>query len=362
LQIRNLGYHGIHLPEANLLLDGSGVDAPAFITHAHADHVPRDRHKPVYSSPATAALMRARGHSGPIEEIPFGETVSLPGSGLTQSAHDETGYNASSGNKSGRDKSGSGESGLTKVTLFPAGHILGSAMVFVETDQGSLLYTGDCRVPPSPASEGFRLPDATVDYLIIEATFALPIYKWQPHETLFDQIRDFATDALSNGDTPVLLCYNLGKAQEVMHALASCDPPVTVQIHGGGEKLCRVYEDFEIDLGHWEPYNRESLPGKVLITPSSTLESPMIRNLRKRRIAYVSGWASLEARASQLLADALIPLSDHLDFFELLDVCRTLKPRHTWLTHSPDPTVALHYLQQEGFSCSSLETERDHDR
>ena len=376
MQIKNLGYHGIYLPEANLLLDGSGVDAPTFITHAHADHVPRDRHKPVYSSPATAALMRARGHSGPIVEIPFGETVSLPGS-----VHHETGYNASGGNESGHDesdrnksgsdesihdesdrkKSGSDESGHTKVTLFPAGHILGSAMVFVETDRGSLLYTGDCRVPPSPASEGFQLPDSPVDYLIIEATFALPIYKWQPHETLFHQIRAFATDALADGDTPILLCYNLGKAQEVMHALAACDPPVTVQIHGGGEKLCRIYEDFGIDLGHWEPYNRETLPGKVLIAPSSTLESPMIRNLRKRRIAYVSGWASLEARASQLLADTLIPLSDHLDFFELLDVCRKLKPRHIWLTHSPDPTVALHYLQQEGFSCSSLETERADD-
>ncbi|MGM0739760.1 MAG: hypothetical protein ACQETM_11445, partial [Bacteroidota bacterium] len=63
-------------------------------------------------------------------------------------------------------------------------------------------------------------------------------------------------------------------------------------------------------------------------------------------------------RASQLLADALIPLSDHLDFFQLLDVCRKLAPRHAWLTHSPDPTVALHYLQQEGFSCSSLDKER----
>lgn len=328
LQLKNLGYHGIYLPEAGLLLDGSGVDAPTVITHAHADHVPRDRKRTVYASPATAALMRARGHSGGIEELPFGQTVSLP------------------------------DTARTKFTLYPAGHILGSAMVFVETDQGSLLYTGDCRVPPSPASEGFQLPDARVDYLIIEATFALPIYKWQPHTSLFRQIRDFAISTLSDGETPVFLCYNLGKAQEVMHALASCDPPVTVQIHGAGEKLCRVYEDFGVDLGRWGAYDRETLPGKVLIAPSSTLESPMIRNLRKRRIAYVSGWAALEARASQLLADALIPLSDHLDFFQLLDVCRKLAPRHAWLTHSPDPTVALHYLQQEGFSCSSLDKER----
>lgn len=343
MQVKNLGYQGIHLPDANLLLDGSGLDLPTFITHAHADHVPRNRRHPVYASPATAALMRARGHSGPIEELPFGETVSLPGSEQSKSDHAGPGH------------AGSGQ---TRVTLFPAGHILGSAMVFVETDLGSLLYTGDCRVPPSPATEGFRLPDRRVDYLIIEATFALPIYKWESHDVLFRQVHRFVLDSLREDATPVLLCYNLGKAQEVMHALASCDPPVTVQIHGAGEKLCRVYEQFGVDIGRWEPYDRDTLSGKVLITPSSSLDTPMIGDIRKKRIAYVSGWAALEARASQLLADELIPISDHLDFFELLDVCRTLAPRHTWLTHSPDPGVALFYLQQEGLSCSSLEEER----
>ena len=331
MQIKSLGYHGIYLPEAGVLLDGSGMDACTFITHAHADHVPRNRHQAVYASPATAALMRARGYSGPVEEVPFGEPVPLP------------------------------ESEHTRVSLYPAGHILGSAMIFVETDQGSLLYTGDCRVPPSPASEGFQLPEAAVDYLIIEATFGLPLYIWPSHEILFRQIRNFAVSALNDGETPVFLCYNLGKAQEVMHALASCDPSVTVQIHGGGEKLCRVYEDFGLDLGCWEPYDHDTLSGKVLITPSSSLDSPMIRNLRKRRIAYVSGWASLEARASRLLTDSLIPLSDHLDFFQLLDVCRKLAPRHTWLTHSPDPGVALHFLRKEGLSCSSLDEERSDD-
>ncbi len=331
MRVKNLGYHGIFLPDADLLLDGSGRDAPTIITHAHADHVPRKRHHPVLASPATAALMRARGHAGSIEEIPFGECITLPGSQQT------------------------------RVTLYPAGHILGSAMVFVETDQGSLLYTGDCCTPPSPASEGFQLPDRRVDYLIIEATFALPIYKWETHGALFRRICDFVLDALYEEATPVLLCYNLGKAQEVMHALASCDPPVTVQIHSGGEKLCRVYEQFGVDLGRWEVYDADTLAGKALITPSSSLDTPMINDIRRKRIAYLSGWASLEERASQMHADALIPLSDHLDFFQLLDVCRTLAPRHIWLTHSPNPGVALHYLQQEGYSCGSLETERDDD-
>ena len=328
MEIKNLGYNGILLPDANILLDGSGSgssDADIFISHAHADHVPGNRRSSVTASPATAALMRARGHSGPVNELPFGKPMQLP---------------------------------RARVTLYPAGHILGSSMILVETADGSLLYTGDCRTPPSPASEGFLLPDIPVDYLIIEATFALPIYKWRPYDVLFRQLCDFVHECLSEDATPVLLCYNLGKAQEVMHALARCDPPVTVQIHSAGEKLCVVYEQFGVDLGTWEPYDRTTLDGKVLVTPSSTLESPMIRNIRKRRVAYISGWASLESRASQLLADALIPLSDHLDFFSLLDVCRALKPRHIRLTHSPNPDTALYYLRKEGFSCSSLDSDQ----
>ena len=324
--LQKSGYHGIYLPDAGVALDGplpAGGDA-VFISHAHADHAPRNRNAEVHATPATAALIRARGHKGPVIEIPFGETFSFP---------------------------------RADVTLYPAGHILGSAMILVVSDSGSLLYTGDCRTPPSPVSEGFLLPDAPVDHLIIEATFGLPIYRWAPHQQLFARIRNFVHESLKDGATPVLLCYNLGKAQEVMHALADADPRVTAQIHGAGVSLCQVYESFGINLGRWEPYDISSLPGKPLITPASTAGSPMMRNIRNARIASVSGWASLEARASRLLADALIPLSDHLDFFELLDTCRKLGPGHIHLTHSPNPEVVLHFLEQEGFQCSSLDLE-----
>ncbi len=326
MNLQKSGFHGFYLPDAGIALDGplpDGGDA-VFISHAHADHAPRNRGAEVYASPATAALIRARGHKGPVNEVPFGETVSFP---------------------------------RADVTLYPAGHILGSAMIYIVSESGSMLYTGDCRTPPSPTSEGFELPDAPVDHLVIEATFGLPIYKWAPHEQLFAQIRDFARNALNDGATPVLLCYNLGKAQEVMHALAGACPEMAVQIHGAGAPLCRVYESFGINLGRWEPYDKSSVPGKALITPASTADTAMVQNIRNARIAYVSGWASLEARASQLLADALIPLSDHLDFFELLDTCRKCNPGHVYLTHSPNPDVALHFLEQEGFSCSSLDLE-----
>jgi putative mRNA 3-end processing factor len=322
IHIEKSGWQGFRLPDYRVALDAAGRPGDhVFITHAHADHVPRDRSISVFCSAATAELMRVRGFTGEARVHDFLQPFELPG---------------------------------CRVTLYPAGHILGSAMVFVETDQGSLLYTGDFRTPPSPTTEGFEEPDRA-DYLITEATFSLPVYRWKPQEELFGMIRDFATDALADGDTPVFLCYNLGKAQEVMHALA---PAIDrIQIHGAGYGLCQVYTKFGYDLGNYETYNRETLDGSALITPGSTMDSAMLGNIRRKRVAYCSGWASNDARRVQLNADAMIPLSDHADFFELIAFCKRMQPRHVYITHTPNPDVVSHYLSKAGISSSGMITE-----
>jgi len=304
---------GIHLPDHDIAMDvNSGVARHIFVTHAHADHVPRDRHLTVYATPPTAAFMRLRGFQGTITELPFQQTFQFE---------------------------------KAQVTLYPAGHILGSAMIYVETDQGSLLYTGDCRRPAAPSTEGFQSPE-NVDILITEATFGLPIYRWQPHEVLFDRICTFARESLAREQTPVFYAYNLGKAQEILYALSSTD--LRVQIHGAGYPLCKVYEEQGIPLGRYERYNKETLTGAALIAPLSADDQPMIARLRNARTAYVSGWAANEARRQQMQVDALIPLSDHIDFYELIDWVRTLRPAQTYITHSPTPEVVCHILEQHG--------------
>jgi putative mRNA 3-end processing factor len=313
---------GILLPDYGIGLDVGGNEGTyRFVSHAHGDHVPHRDDVAVYASPATAALLRARGFGGGITELPFGEPVDLPDA---------------------------------RVTLLPAGHILGSAMTYVETAAGALLYTGDYRTPAAPTTEGCSIP-GRVDYLITEGTFALPIYRWEKHETLFERIRRIATDALDAGQTPIFLGYNLGKAQEVMHALAPLGRKV--QIHGAGFKLCGVYERFGVDLGDYESYDGRTAAGKILIMPPGDYRSGMARHLRSTRVAYCSGWAALEARRTQLVVDDLVPLSDHLDFFELMDLCRRLAPRHVWITHTPEPRVLRHYLDAEDIESSFLHFE-----
>ncbi len=315
--------HGIILPNQNIGLDVSGdVARHVFVSHAHADHLPRDRYIHVYATQATARLMRARGFKGDVTELDFESPLELENA---------------------------------RVTLYPAGHILGSAMVGIESDEGHTLYTGDYKTPPSPVTEGFSRPES-VDYFITEATFPLPIYKWQPHEELFAEMREFAFKALKEGFTPVFLCYNLGKAQEVMHGLAPLG--FTQQIHGAGYELCKIYDELGYDIGKFEPYSRDTVSdNRILITPSSSLDQPMLRNLKRKRVAYVSGWATHESRRTQLTIDKLFPLSDHIDFFELLDLCEALNPKMVYITHTPNPRVVSHYLSEKGIASRPLNME-----
>ena len=326
MKITKAGYHGILLPDLDISFDCSGASTRhTFISHAHADHMPRDRSTSLYCSPNTLKLMQRRGYKGQATTLDFGEPL---------------------------------ETEQARITLYPAGHILGSAMVFVESDDESVLYTGDYRTPPSPASEGFEIPDQ-VDHFITEATFGLPIYKWDSHEKLAEEVRNFATQTLDDDYTPVFLAYNLGKGQEIMHMLAPLGHPV--QIHGAGYKMCDVYEEAGIELGNYESYDRDTCEGNILITTTSAINNGFASNVSKKKLAYCSGWATREASRSQLTAHKLIPLSDHLDFFELIRLCEELNPRKVHITHTPNPDVVQHYLDERNINSRFLDTEVDED-
>ncbi len=289
---------GFHLPDLNIGLDVSRlIDGNVIVSHAHGDHMPKSKLLHAIATPATAALLRARGYRGALTVLRFHEPMDLE---------------------------------RCRVTLYPAGHILGSAMAHVESDAGSLLYTGDFKSPPSPTSDGFAFPTG-VDLLITEATFGLPIYKWEPHEVLFEQIRDFAKTALAEGQTPVFYGYSLGKTQEILHALAPLG--LTSQVHHSAYALCRIYEDFGVDLGSYERYDEWTVAGKAVVCPQGSLQ------VDNARTARVSGWAALEGRTRSSGAHAHIALSDHADYFELMRFIEAVNPKELKVVHSPDPSV-----------------------
>jgi putative mRNA 3-end processing factor len=310
--IKEVKSGGILLPQFDIGLDcRSAAAGHLFISHAHSDHTPRRSNQPVYCTKNTFKLMQKRGCDNEARTPDFGETVKLPNA---------------------------------QVTLYPAGHILGSAMIYVETEEGSVLYTGDYRTPPSPATEGFDYPNH-VDILITEATFGLPIYKWQSYEKLAELVHHFARETLNSANTPVFLAYDLGKAQELLYLLAPAR--LRVQVSGKCYELCEVYEKAGINLGNYEHHNSQSFQNKAVIAALSGRRNGFISEISKKRLAYCSGWATHDSpHWGPKDVDVRIPISDHLDFFELIDFCKALTPEKVIITHTPDASVVQHYLDQ----------------
>ena len=65
--------------------------------------------------------------------------------------------------------------GDVAVTLFPAGHVLGSAQVLIEWQGARVVVSGDYKRAADPTCPPFEL--VPCDLFITEATFALPVFQ-----------------------------------------------------------------------------------------------------------------------------------------------------------------------------------------
>src|SRR5207237_8569237 len=107
------------------------------------------------------------------------------------------------------------------VPLSPAGHIFGSAQLFLRPENDSLLSTGDFKLRQGQSAEATEWTAANT--LIMETTYGIPRYRLPPTEEVIAQIVAFCRDAIESNEVPVLLGYSLCKAQEILSALAGAD-------------------------------------------------------------------------------------------------------------------------------------------
>ncbi len=284
---------GIFVPEYDLWLDPHHTRSVAFVTHAHADHMKKHGH--VYASPATASMMRARGAlKTRFHTLQWGEEVAWNGA---------------------------------KVSLYPAGHVLGSAQILVEGRDGKrLLYSGDFKLRPGRSSETIEVPRA--DVLVMETTFGRPRYEFPELETVLGNVRAWCRDALSQGQTPVLFCYSLGKGQELLAGLSGCEFPLAV--HAAHAKICAVYADHGIEFAPFQTFQEGQRLEGALLCSRQCVRSKWWRELEQThrlKCADVSGWA-LDGGRSRGFA-----LSDHAGYSDLHEYVRLSGAKTVWTTH-----------------------------
>jgi len=313
VKVETLG-RGVLLPGPKLALDTSAPGFASVVSHAHGDHIPWDARE-AWASPETADLLAIRKPDLRVRVLPWREPTRV---------------------------------GAARVTLFPAGHILGSALTLVEFEGSRLLYTADTKTRDALTTPRAEFPEA--DTLIVESTFGLPIYHFPPAEALRASAVAFAKETLAAGEVPVFLGYALGKGQEILAILTEGGVPTIA--HGALGTMCAVYERHGARFPTTRPYVAGDVEGAALVVPGSFREHPMITKL-DARIAYCSGWAMLSKSRVQMDADLLLPLSDHADYPGLLEIVEKVKPRKVYANHGY-ADVFTHLLRKKGMDATPL--------
>lgn len=302
-----LEYHrgGIYLPALELWLDPHEPQpgaARVFVSHAHSDHM--GDHREVILSAATSRLFRARLPGDRKEHVlPWGEPRAFEA-----------------------------RSGKWDITLWPAGHVLGSAMAEVRAGGRRLVYTGDFKLRRGLSSEACdpeRLRGA--DVLIMETTFGRPEYQFPPTREVMLGVIRFCREAIDNDELPVLLGYSLGKSQELLRGLAEAQ--LRVYLHEQVHRMTLIYQELGQDFPAFEKLSGPPEPGSVLVCPPMGALPRWLGNRSKLRKAVLTGWAMDPGCRFRYQVDAAFPLSDHADFPDLLRFVELIQPRRIYTVH-----------------------------
>ncbi len=286
----------IYLPQIDLWCDARQPVACSFVSHAHFDHVAN--HRRIITSEGTQRLMAAR-LPGEREEVvlPYGVPYAFDAG--------------------------------TELRLHPAGHIFGSAMIQLNREGESFLYTGDFKMRPGLSAEPCAPPRA--DVVVMETTFGLPRYVFPPTEKVLGDIVHFCRAALEDGEVPILLGYSLGKSQELIASLAGAQIPI--MLHPQTQKMTRIYEELGLSFPAYRSFAITEVAGHVVICPPQANQSAWLRKIKPRRVAAITGWAIDPGVVYRYQCDAAFPLSDHADYQDLMKFVEVVQPKRVFTVH-----------------------------
>ncbi len=322
--------HGIHVAPADCWIDPSQPVERARVTHGHGDHA-RGGHGQTVATPATLAIMElryaTRDGATPVE---YGETIRLPGG--------------------------------VEATYIPAGHVLGSAQILLEHAGERVIVTGDYKRRADPTCPPFEVTPC--DVFITEATFGLPVFC---HPPVGQEIAKLLKALRDHADRCVLVgAYALGKAQRLIAELRGAGHHEPIYLHGAMERMCRLYEEFGVDLGDLRlvsDHSKDDLRGAIVICPPGALNDRWSRRLPDPITAMASGWMRVRQRARQRNVELPLVISDHADWGELTRTIEDVNPAETWITHGREEALLrwcqLHQRRARALALAGYEDEDD---
>jgi putative mRNA 3-end processing factor len=293
----------------------------AVVTHAHADHARWGCRTYIVSAEGERVFRTRLGPDAAITTARFGEALSING---------------------------------VRVSLHPAGHILGSAQIRVEHHGEIWVVSGDYKTEPDPTCTSFE--PVRCHTFVTESTFGLPIYRWERQAETFAEIRTWWSRNADAGRASVLFAYALGKAQRLLGGLAE-GPPGPISTHGAVERLNRDYRESGVALppttSAREMPRGHEWAGSLIVAPPSARGSTWIRRFGAVSTAFASGWMRIRGARRRRAVDRGFVLSDHVDWPSLLGAIEATGAARVLVTHGYRDTVTR-WLREHGVDAESL--------
>ncbi|TKC10815.1 exonuclease [Pedobacter polaris] len=281
---------GLFCSYGNFYLDPKEPIVDAVISHAHGDHAVGGNSN-VYCTKATSMFMQHRYKKFAAVDFhikTYHEVFELNG---------------------------------IEISFYPAGHILGSALVLMQYKGIKYLYTGDYKLEEDSTCEAIEFVNA--DVLITETTFANPETE---HPNAIEEIKK-----LNSVSANIMLgSYALGKSQRLIAMINQHCIEKRILLHHSIVPFGKIYEEMGISLGKYEVYDRKVMKNNQ--TNMIYIVPPMVFNSYFKAInvvrVFATGWKHLQNNN-----EIQLYISDHVDWKAILKTIEMVKPMQIWTTH-----------------------------
>ena len=295
----------------------------AVITHAHGDHA-RPGSAAYLGAECARPVLRTRlGEDAAIEGLAYGEPRDI---------------------------------GAVRVSLHPAGHVLGSAQVRLEHRGEVWVVSGDYKLQPDPTCEPFE--PVRCHTFVTESTFGLPIYRWAPPGAVLDQVNGWWRANAAAGRASVIFAYAFGKAQRILAGVDAGIGPIVV--HGAVEALNEGYRACGVRLPATRRVDdfpaRHDFAGALVVAPPSAQSSPWLRRFGDYADAFASGWMAIRGARRRRAVDQGFVLSDHADWPGLNRAIAATGAERVFVTHGATAVLAR-WLNELGLEAHVMQTE-----
>jgi putative mRNA 3-end processing factor len=314
---------GLYCSAGDFYVDPWTAVDRAVITHAHGDHLRAGSRSYLCAAPGLPLVRHRLPPDAVVERLPYGEATVIDG---------------------------------VRVSFHPAGHILGSAQVRVEHGGEVWVASGDYKLAPDPTCAPFE--SVRCHTFITEATFGLPIYRWQPPDETCAGILAWWREMREANRPAVLFAYSLGKTQRVLAELSRfADEPVF--IHGALEETIGIYRAAGIHMLPTSVATSEgrgtSFAGRLVVAPLLARGSTWMRRFADHSSAFASGWMRIRGARRRRGYDRGFVLSDHADWASLLEAIAAAGAERVFVTHGHADILAR-YLAGRGFDAHAWTT------